>query len=308
MIGLAHFVHFLSFSIGLVAIYISVTLNRSIQSKALKSYTSVLIGTNFIIFIHILEAFFKTVISDDFYDLWFRPVFWYMIVPLAAVRLFLANRFLYFAVSLNSRKFYSWFNYVFIAFFAMYLIWIIRPDSDTEVIRLNAYSVIYIHLLLFLSFFYGSFILLQQGKNVAKVKIRSIKPIGWFFLIYAVFLFLLRLANFPVYRMHEDVQMLGLGLLALAFNLLNAIFLRRFFSTEQNFEVETGKLELYAKYKITKREEEIINLICTGKTNKEIAEKLFISPVTVRDHLTSIYRKVNVNNRTQLAGIFNSKV
>lgn len=308
MIGLAHFVHFLSFSIGLVAIYISVTLNRSIRSKALKSYTSVLIGTNFIIFIHILEAFFKTVISDDFYDLWFRPVFWYMIVPLAAVRLFLANRFLYFAVSLNSRKFHSWFNYVFIAFFAMYLIWIIRPGSDIELIQLNAYSVIYIHLLLFLSFFFGSFILLQQGKNVTKVKIRSIKPIGWFFLIYAVFLFLLRLANFPVYRMHEDVQMLGLGLLALTFNLLNAIFLRRVFAPEQNFEVETGKLELYAKYKITKREEEIINLICTGKTNKEIAEKLFISPVTVRDHLTSIYRKVNVNNRTQLAGIFNSKV
>ena len=55
-------------------------------------------------------------------------------------------------------------------------------------------------------------------------------------------------------------------------------------------------------------ERELRNFWDTDKLPKEIAEKLFISPVTVRDHLTSIYRKVNVNNRTQLAGIFNSKV
>jgi DNA-binding CsgD family transcriptional regulator len=51
---------------------------------------------------------------------------------------------------------------------------------------------------------------------------------------------------------------------------------------------------------ITRREKEIINLICMGKTNQEIADSLFISLQTVKDHTHRIYLKLDVKNRMQL--------
>jgi DNA-binding CsgD family transcriptional regulator len=51
---------------------------------------------------------------------------------------------------------------------------------------------------------------------------------------------------------------------------------------------------------ISKRELEVLELICQGKTNIEIADQLFISTGTVKDHNHSIFKKMNVKTRTQL--------
>lgn len=51
---------------------------------------------------------------------------------------------------------------------------------------------------------------------------------------------------------------------------------------------------------LSKREKEIFNLIIKGSTNKEIASELFISPQTVRNHISVIYSKLRVNNRLEL--------
>ncbi len=48
---------------------------------------------------------------------------------------------------------------------------------------------------------------------------------------------------------------------------------------------------------LTKREFEILDLISTGYTNKDIAKMLFISEYTVNDHTKNIYRKLGVHNR-----------
>lgn len=50
--------------------------------------------------------------------------------------------------------------------------------------------------------------------------------------------------------------------------------------------------------KLTKRERQILDTIVTGQTNKEIAEKLFISDQTVKWHLHQLYQKLGVKNRT----------
>lgn len=54
------------------------------------------------------------------------------------------------------------------------------------------------------------------------------------------------------------------------------------------------------KVKITQREEEVLNLICNGYTNKEIAEKLFISVKTVDRHRTSLLQKTETRNSAHL--------
>jgi DNA-binding CsgD family transcriptional regulator len=54
------------------------------------------------------------------------------------------------------------------------------------------------------------------------------------------------------------------------------------------------------EFEITAREADIIKEICSGLSNQEIADKLFISLQTVKDHTHRIYIKTNVRNRMQL--------
>jgi DNA-binding NarL/FixJ family response regulator len=48
---------------------------------------------------------------------------------------------------------------------------------------------------------------------------------------------------------------------------------------------------------LTKREMEILQLVAKGFTNKQVADRLFISMETVKKHLVNIYKKLNANNR-----------
>ncbi len=50
--------------------------------------------------------------------------------------------------------------------------------------------------------------------------------------------------------------------------------------------------------KLTERELEVLALLTCGYMNKDIARILFIAERTVKAHLTSIFRKMNVKNRT----------
>lgn len=50
---------------------------------------------------------------------------------------------------------------------------------------------------------------------------------------------------------------------------------------------------------LSAREAEVMTLIGAGSTNSEIAKRLFLSPHTVKDHTSSIYRKLGVRNRAE---------
>jgi len=52
---------------------------------------------------------------------------------------------------------------------------------------------------------------------------------------------------------------------------------------------------------LSAREQEILDWICQGKTNVDIAAALDISPFTVKNHLQRIFRKIGVSNRTEAA-------
>ena len=52
---------------------------------------------------------------------------------------------------------------------------------------------------------------------------------------------------------------------------------------------------------LTQREMDIVRYIADGLTNKEIADKLFVSPFTVQTHLKNIFEKTGFRNRTELA-------
>lgn len=69
-------------------------------------------------------------------------------------------------------------------------------------------------------------------------------------------------------------------------------------------EVQYGRLQNAAALSdlaLTTRELEILNYIVAGMSNKEIASTLFISEKTVKNHITSLLRKLEVEDRTQAA-------
>lgn len=48
---------------------------------------------------------------------------------------------------------------------------------------------------------------------------------------------------------------------------------------------------------LSSREREVLSEIATGATNREIGERLYLSPHTIKEHTSSIYRKLGVRNR-----------
>ncbi len=68
-----------------------------------------------------------------------------------------------------------------------------------------------------------------------------------------------------------------------------------------NGEDEESDERLQKVKSLTKREYEVLTLIAEGLNNKDIADKLFISEKTVKNHVSSIFKKIGVNDRIQAA-------
>ncbi|MGN0414990.1 MAG: response regulator [Agathobacter sp.] len=64
----------------------------------------------------------------------------------------------------------------------------------------------------------------------------------------------------------------------------------------------------YSQYDIGEKEQEIIALVGRGKSNREIAEELFLSEGTVRNYISTILDKLTLRDRTQLAVFYLTKV
>ena len=64
---------------------------------------------------------------------------------------------------------------------------------------------------------------------------------------------------------------------------------------------DTGRRAMSPTPYLTPRERDILASLTAGKTTREIATEHFLSESTVKAHLSSIYRKLGVSNRTEAA-------
>lgn len=110
------------------------------------------------------------------------------------------------------------------------------------------------------------------------------------------------LKDMPSEELAEAIRLTQRGYTQLAPGLLEKVLLRPTTDSDSNQAepvkpVETG---------LTARELEVMKLVGTGATNREIAQQLFISEGTVKTHVTSIFNRLNLKNRAQLAIYANS--
>jgi DNA-binding CsgD family transcriptional regulator len=109
-----------------------------------------------------------------------------------------------------------------------------------------------------------------------------------------------------------DIRLSPVTLLAyFASNLPALLYLRasadRAFQPVKAVQVSNAGMEhMFERYGVTKRERQIVQKICLGKTNQQIANELFISLQTVKDHTHRIYSKIGINSRMQLVQLMNS--
>lgn len=71
-------------------------------------------------------------------------------------------------------------------------------------------------------------------------------------------------------------------------------------ANERTFSIEEGStVDPKIIESLTRREREVLQLMAEGKSNRAIGEYLFISEKTVKNHVSSILQKLNVQDRTQ---------
>ncbi len=88
-----------------------------------------------------------------------------------------------------------------------------------------------------------------------------------------------------------------IGLLALSL-ILNFWFISKAKSKKAKHHAE-------AKDQLTKQEQNVLDLILEGQTNKEIGDTLFVSLSTVKTHVNNVYKKLNVGSRDEIKSLFN---
>jgi DNA-binding CsgD family transcriptional regulator len=178
------------------------------------------------------------------------------------------------------------------------------PEIDSNDFSEKSRMVFYsIDLLVALYIFLILFIYSSKLKPVSHRK---------FLLRFALLALLLSVLRALSLQFSGNYTVIGIYFLVLFFSgnlviiLLTKVYLERTTIKETDVGCDSGNL--YHQYAISNREKEIIEEICKGKTNQEIADALFISLQTVKDHTYNIFRKVNVKNRVQLTRIFGKQV
>lgn len=83
-----------------------------------------------------------------------------------------------------------------------------------------------------------------------------------------------------------------------------ALYLYNDFTFKNKHSITQGFQKYVELYNITLRETEVLQLIFEGLSNDEMAERLHISHYTIQKHISNIYKKLHVSNRTQLLKLY----
>jgi DNA-binding CsgD family transcriptional regulator len=127
---------------------------------------------------------------------------------------------------------------------------------------------------------------------------------GWIYLLYMI----LTCSSFLLSGLHELLPFVFI-IFFLSWHLIPILFMSLYLAKYHNdtttlqVNFEESLLSFAGKFEISKREKDVIQLICKGLSNQEISDALFISLQTVKDHTHRIFTKTGVKNRVQLTNL-----
>ena len=204
-----------------------------------------------------------------------------------------------------SRKF-NWFYFIFwgihwsiiFIFIMQYLTTKQRPLAGVIMVYVTDLLNIFILLYVGVYLAYHAKDIKDQGKRIAA---------RWFGILW--------FAGVLFFNLSGEINPSGTVVLALGFaKILPAlvflyIYLKKYYREHPGLpEKDAQLLQVFSKYDISAREEEIIRLVSKGKSNQEISDALYISLQTVKHHIHSIYRKLSIKNRVQLANFIRNSI
>ncbi|HBI3712208.1 TPA: helix-turn-helix transcriptional regulator [Vibrio parahaemolyticus] len=96
-----------------------------------------------------------------------------------------------------------------------------------------------------------------------------------------------------------DKVMMGLKGILNGENWLSRDILNQLIGYLLSLNNTVGELETKLEMELTRREMQVLTALCQGGSNLDIADSLFVSEHTVKSHLYSIFRKLEVKNRMQ---------
>ncbi len=191
--------------------------------------------------------------------------------------------------------------YIFISFFLEILIIFIIENISRYIINYPIhllYIITFIEAVVLLKrkrliYFGASMFILSSYKFVSQIVLsRSYSKIGEsvFFILVTFFIILIMYLLKYIQKEKENTE--------LVYEELKIAY--------DNLKDEQGKIKINPEEKekihsLTDREREICSLIAQGKNNKEISKELYLSEGTVKNHITNIFNKLELRDRTQLA-------
>jgi DNA-binding CsgD family transcriptional regulator len=92
----------------------------------------------------------------------------------------------------------------------------------------------------------------------------------------------------------------------MGFVVLAIFYISRFFAQQGRSAAFNLSEEFARRFGISHRERDIIEMMAKGYSNNSIAEKLYISTLTVKNHVYHIYQKTGAGNKVQLLNMINS--
>ena len=158
---------------------------------------------------------------------------------------------------------------------------------------------------IFIVYLWGFLSILIWSAKQSSIDRKYIRTFGASYLVFMVL-------NVALILLHSQFPFISQALFLLVFlslHLIPILFLNLYLDktklteSEGDTDFETSLAKFVEKHEISKRECEVVRLICRGLSNQEISEELYISLQTVKDHTHRIFVKTGVKNRVQLSNM-----
>jgi DNA-binding CsgD family transcriptional regulator len=196
-----------------------------------------------------------------------------------------------------------------VVLFLWFISWLEMPLRSSR--GLNDRLMVYTDVLIFTSILITSIYLFFRAPYVINGKNReTIRKMSYIFLFPGLFGILKWIISDSLDIISNSFERLMIYFLIILFNSLIIWWVIRFGDSlkgpigfiKKSYELTRN--ELSGKYGLTDREMDVVKLICEGKFNQEIADILFVSIDTIKDHNHNIFLKAGVKSRTQLTNLF----